>query len=201
MLRATLCFWRDPTLNIAICNMLLDRVAWTGCGRMLDIGTGGGLIAIGAAKRWPQARVVGIDTWRAGFLSFSLDLCNGNANLNDVEERTQFQTGNAAELPFPNSTFDAVVANSVFHMICVPDKEPNQLVIDSLRVLRKGGAFAFNDLFEFPTVFGRLDELIAELTDLGCTNVTYAPMSELIDIPIEIEHLTVGHGVLSGNKG
>src|SRR5262249_3212437 len=29
----------------------------------LDVGTGGGLLAVAAAATWPQASVVGIDTW------------------------------------------------------------------------------------------------------------------------------------------
>ena len=40
---------------------LLDRVVWRGDERVLDVGTGGGLLMIGAAKRAPR----GLETYGA----------------------------------------------------------------------------------------------------------------------------------------
>lgn len=39
------------------------RTAWGGRGKVLDIGTGRGRTAVEIAKRFPEARVVGVDIW------------------------------------------------------------------------------------------------------------------------------------------
>ena len=40
---------------------VLDCVAWRGDEHVLDVGTGGGVLLIGAAKRAPNGRAVGVD--------------------------------------------------------------------------------------------------------------------------------------------
>lgn len=42
---------------------LLDRVTWRGDEHTLDLGTGGGLLLVGAAHRSPRGRAYGIDIW------------------------------------------------------------------------------------------------------------------------------------------
>src|SRR6185436_5889430 len=44
---------------------LLDRIAWSGAERVLDVGCGRGLLLIGAAKRLTTGSAVGIDLWQA----------------------------------------------------------------------------------------------------------------------------------------
>ena len=47
----------------------LDRIAWRGDERVLDVGCGLGVILIGAAKRLSTGRAVGIDKWQQEDLS------------------------------------------------------------------------------------------------------------------------------------
>lgn len=54
-----------------------------------------------------------------------------------------FQKGDATKLPFPDESFDAVTNNYVYHNLSGGDKQ--QLLPDILRVLKKGGTFAFHD--------------------------------------------------------
>jgi SAM-dependent methyltransferase len=43
--------------------LLLDRVEWTGQGKVLDIGCRNGQLTVRLAKRYPQVQVTGMDTW------------------------------------------------------------------------------------------------------------------------------------------
>ena len=56
--------WWEPVLAPTAL-ALLERVAAEAgsdsIGRILDVGTGAGLLALEAVRRWPSARVVGLD--------------------------------------------------------------------------------------------------------------------------------------------
>src|SRR3954466_10476079 len=47
----------------------LDKIAWRGDERVLDVGCGLGLFLIGAAKRLSTGRAIGIDKWQQEDLS------------------------------------------------------------------------------------------------------------------------------------
>jgi arsenite methyltransferase len=59
---------------------MLDLVTWRGDEQVLDVGTGGGLMLIGAAKRAPHGRAIGIDVWNPRDLS-------GNTRQRALEHR------------------------------------------------------------------------------------------------------------------
>ena len=48
------------------------------------------------------------------------------------------------KLDFPDESFDAVASNYVYHNITGEDKQ--ELLLETLRVLKKGGTFAIHDL-------------------------------------------------------
>ena len=54
-----------------------------------------------------------------------------------------FLSGNAVLLDFPDESFDAVTSNYVYHNIARADKQA--LLMETLRVLKKGGVFAIHD--------------------------------------------------------
>ena len=106
----------------------------------LDIGCGSGALTIACAKRNPQGKMVGIDRWDKEYASFSLPLCEKNAAAAGVKNAS-FRRGNAVKLDFPDESFDAVTSNYVYHNITGKDKQ--QLLLETLRVLKRAGHLPF----------------------------------------------------------
>ena len=55
--------WSSRVAKLRLRDQLLDSLALCGDERVLDVGCGRGLLAIGAAKRLKTGKVIGIDTW------------------------------------------------------------------------------------------------------------------------------------------
>lgn len=133
-------------------------------GRCLDVGCGSGALAIAVAKRNPQGTVTGIDRWGVEYASFSKKLCEDNAKAEGVAERTDFAQGNALKLDFPDGVFDAITSNYVYHNI--PSRDRQAILLETLRVLRKGGTFAIHDIFS-KGKYGDMQAFVKKLKDLG----------------------------------
>ncbi len=140
-------------------------------GRGLDVGCGSGALAIACAKRNPQASFVGIDRWGKEYASFNQPLCEHNAKAEKVRTVT-FRRGDATALDFPDECFDAVVSNYVYHNIPTSDRQA--LLLETLRVLKKGGVFALHDIFS-KSRYGDMRSFVKKLKDMGYEKV------ELID--------------------
>ena len=126
---------------------------------------------IDGAKRNPQGKMVGIDRWGKEYASFSLPLCEKNAAAESVKNAS-FRRGNAVKLDFPDESFDAVTSNYVYHNIAGKDKQA--LLLETLRVLKKGGTYAIHDLMS-PGRYGDMQAFVQKLRDMGYERV------ELID--------------------
>ena len=133
--------------------------------------SGSGALTIACAKRNPQGKMVGIDRWGKEYASFSLPLCEKNAAAEGVKNAS-FRRGNALKLDFPDESFDAVTSNYVYHNITGADKQA--LLMETLRVLKKGGTFAIHDLMS-PRRYGDMQAFVQKLRDMGYERV------ELID--------------------
>lgn len=151
-------------------NLLVERLDWDGNGRAIDIGCGSGPVAIRIAKKYPNAEVVGLDYWGRVW-EYSKEKCERNARIEKVEGRVSFQKGNAAKLPFEDGYFDAAVSNLAFHEVGgVQDKR--EVLREALRVVRKGGKFAFQDLFTIKRYYhSGPDELLDTVKSWGVENV------------------------------
>src|SRR5262245_9698142 len=62
-------FFSSKYGKVAERERLLSRLDWRGSERVLDVGCGRGLVLVGAAKRVPSGKAVGIDIWQAEDLS------------------------------------------------------------------------------------------------------------------------------------
>ena len=139
-------------------------------GKILDVGCGSGALAIACAKHNPNAEVIGIDRWGKEYASFSRQLCERNARAEKVNN-AKFQQGDAVKLDFADETFDAVTSNYVYHNI--PGDRQTYL-LETLRVLKKGGTFALHDIFS-KSKYGDMQAFVKKLKEMGYEKV------ELID--------------------
>lgn len=155
---------------------LTDHLPWDGRGTLLDIGCGSGALTIRCAKRFPNASLVGVDYWGAAW-SYAKEQCQQNAAAEGVSHRVRFQKGDAAHLAFPDETFEAAVSNFVFHEVRTqPDKR--EVVREALRVVKKGGCFAFQDLFEKESLYGDMTDFLSQLRQAGVQELHYIPHVE-----------------------
>ena len=134
----------------------------------LDVGCGSGALTIACAKRNPKATMVGCDIWSGGYKSeFSKKLCQDNARAEGVEN-VSFESGNAVKLPFEDESFDVVTSNYVYHNIMGHNKQ--KLLLETLRVLKKGGVFVIHDLMN-KSRYGDMDKFSEKLKKDGYENV------------------------------
>ncbi len=105
---------------------LLDEVKVSGGDRVLDVGTGPGLVAAVAAER--GANPVGLDFSEAML-----------AEARRLHPKIEFRAGSAEAMPFGDGEFDAVVGNFVLHH----SGDPNKVLKEAFRVLRPDGRMGF----------------------------------------------------------
>ncbi len=68
------------------------------------------------------------------------------------------------KLIFPDEYFDAVTSNYVYHNITGVNKQ--ELLRETLRVLKKGGTFAIHDIMS-KARYGDMQQFVSELYDEG----------------------------------
>ena len=158
-------------LSKRIVEGVAEYVALPDGGRGLDVGCGSGALTIACAKRNPRGQMVGIDRWGLEYASFSKALCERNAAAEGVENAA-FERGDAVRLDYPDESFDAVISNYVYHNI--PSRDRQKLLLETLRVLKKGGAFAIHDIMT-PSRYGDMEAFAESLRKKGYESV------ELID--------------------
>ena len=124
---------------------MLAQVPWTGNEWVLDVGTGRGLLLIGAAKRLTAGRAVGIDIWSTKDLSGNaIARTQANIEMEGVSGKVELRTEDASKTSFPDVSFDVVVSNLCIHNI--PQQAGRDLACREIaRVLRPGGMAVISD--------------------------------------------------------
>lgn len=124
---------------------MLNMIDWTGNEMVLDIGTGRGLLMIGAAKRLTTGKSTGIDIWNTEDLTKNrIENTLNNAALEGVAYRVEVKNENAVAMNFADNTFDVVVSNLCLHNIYnVEDRK--KACNEISRVLKIGGTAIISD--------------------------------------------------------
>jgi len=99
-------------------------------GRVLDVGSGTGSLAYAIAERKAHTRVTGIDPSKE-YVAYA-------GSRNAFPDRVGFEVGDAQQLRFPDSSFEAALSLLVFNFI--PD--PKRALFELRRVTRPGGKLA-----------------------------------------------------------
>ena len=168
----------DYKLQNELWEIVLEKLSWDGNGKAIDIGTGAGALAIKLAKRYPNSKVWGVDNWGKGW-NYSKNLCEKNATIEGVSDNVNFQKASASTLPFKDNEFDALVSNYVYHEVR-DIKEKTDAIEESLRILKKNGKFALQDLFLHKKKFGELENLKNKFKNWGVREInSFNPLVEI----------------------
>ncbi len=108
---------------------VLDRVADTGGGDLLDVGCGTGWLVREAARRLPDSRIVGIDL-SPGMLRAA----RTGADQEGCSEPL-FLEADAGILPFTAGAFDCITCTASFHHYV----DPGAVLMGWQKILRPGG--------------------------------------------------------------
>jgi demethylmenaquinone methyltransferase/2-methoxy-6-polyprenyl-1,4-benzoquinol methylase len=125
---ALLSFGQDPRWR----RFMVSRVSAPAGGRVLDVATGTGAVAIEVAT-WTLASIVGLDQSEP-MIRRGVERV-GRADLDD---RIEFVLGKGEWLPFPDGTFDAVTFTYLLRYV----DDPASTLAELARVLRPGGTLA-----------------------------------------------------------
>lgn len=124
---------------------ILAKVQWTGAENVLDVGTGRGLLLIGAAKRLTTGHATGIDIWNAEDLSGNgPEGLKANLALEGVGAKTTIRSEDARTMSFADRSLDVVLSNLCLHNIY---EKPGRAkaCAEIARVLKPGGIAVISD--------------------------------------------------------
>ncbi len=106
--------------------------------RVLDIGTGTGLLALALAES-RDVTVFGVDISPAMLERAELFRLN---STREIARRVNFRLATAQALPFASGRFDVVICRMVLHL----NRKPERILRELWRVLRPGGVLIIADL-------------------------------------------------------
>jgi len=116
---------------------------------VLDIGSGGGIDTILAARRvGPEGAAIGLDV-----VEQMLERGRGHATEAGVADHTEFLRGEMEDIPLPDGSVDVVISNGVLNL----SARKSRALAEIFRVLGPGGRISLADL----TVEGELPPEVA----------------------------------------
>lgn len=144
---------------------LLDRFQFTGNETVLDVGCGHGLLLIGAAKRVPAGKAIGIDLWsQVDQKDNSSGATIANARAEGVADRVDVRDGDMRALPLDDSSVDLVLSCLAIHNVS-GSAERRKAIREIVRVLKPGGRVGIIDI-------SHVGEYADEFRKAGMSSVT-----------------------------
>ena len=187
--RAAHTFDNADFVHTATRNGLLQRIEplLIDAHTVVDLGCATGAAARPLKKRFPKARLVGVD--------FAWDMVRTANTRKSWFTRSAFVQADARALPFANESVDVVFSNQLLPWIANPD----EVFTEVARVLRKGGVFAFatlgpDSLLEISRAWREIDDghhvsRFPDMHNLGDGLVN----AGLRDPVLDVDRLTVSY--------
>jgi ubiquinone/menaquinone biosynthesis C-methylase UbiE len=138
---------------------IMARARLSSRDRVVDVGAGTGLLALGIAPTVKDVRAVDISPAMTGYLRLQA----AELGLDNLEPIT----ATAIDLPLPDDSATVVVSNYVYHHLSDADKQDG--VSEAFRVLRPGGRIVIGDMMFRP-----------DLTDQRSRRIIRAKVSSLL---------------------
>ena len=124
---------------------ILNMYDWKGSEHVLDVGTGLGLLMIGAAKRLTSGKSTGIDIFNKYDLSDNtIEQLKINVELENVSDKVEILVENILKTTFPDNHFDVVLSNLCLHNL-YKKEEREQACVEINRILKSGGKAIISD--------------------------------------------------------
>lgn len=141
---------------------ILNLINWKGNENVLDIGTGLGLLMIGAAKKLTTGKSFGIDIFNTYDLSAnSIEQTKINAELENVLQKVEILKENILSTTFKDNSFDIIISNLCLHNLYKVE-ERKQACTEIYRILKPNGKVIISD-------FKKTSEYKATFEQLGMT--------------------------------
>ncbi len=155
---------------------MLNMISWRGDEQVLDVGTGRGLLLIGAARRLTSGKSTGIDVWSTKDLSGNaLERTQANVEIEGVKDKAELRSDDARKLSFSDATFDVVLSNLCIHNI--PDQQGRaQACREIARVLKPGGTALISDFILTGFYQKVFVEAGLKVSRTGFDPLTYPPL-------------------------
>ncbi len=126
---------------------LFDQVKFKKNARVLELGCGNGILWKSNLQKIPEDVHILLSDFSEGMLD------DAKLTLDDAAERFGYEVIDAEQIPYPDNSFDVVIANLMLYH--VPDRK--KAISEIGRVLKSGGVL-------YATTFGR--NYMKELSDL-----------------------------------
>lgn len=160
---------------------MLNLVKWNGDEQVLDIGTGKGLLMIGAAQKVTTGKSIGIDIWNEEDLTGN-NIGNAlqNAEIEGVKDKIEIKNENAMDMGFADNSFDVILSNLCLHNIY--NKEGRYTACKEIsRVLKKGGTGIISDFRHTKEYKRNFDQLGLQTALCGFNYLsTFPPLRILV---------------------
>lgn len=147
---------------------MLKLHSFTGEEKVLDIGTGRGLLMIGAAKHLTSGSAIGIDIWNNEDLSGNNAARTlQNARLEGVKDKVEVLNENIVLTTFASNSFDLILSNLCLHNIY--ESRSRRAACEEIYRLLKPGATAIIADFRHTAMYKSIFE------ELGMQVKKYGP--------------------------